>query len=53
LQLDSSTSERLPQNSDYRIYVDAANAVTIFKGASTTPLSAGSQDYIALSGALT
>lgn len=52
LQLDASTSERLSSNADYRIYVDAANTVTIYKGSSTTPLSSSSADYIALIGAI-
>ena len=43
LQLDSATTERLAGNSDYRILVDASNNVTVFKGASTTALSAASR----------
>lgn len=53
LQLDSSTSERLSTNADYRIYVNASNTVTIYKGASTTPLSTSNSEYLAISGALT
>lgn len=58
LQLDSGTSERLVSNADYRIYVDAANTVTIYKGASTTPLptsgtSAAAVEYATLKNALT
>ena len=43
LQLDSSTSERLSKSSDYRIYVDANNTVTVFKGASSTPMGSGAE----------
>ncbi len=53
LQLDSSTSERLAQNADYRIFVDAANTVTIFKGAATTALATSNSEYIAIRAALT
>ena len=53
LQLDSTTSERLANNADYRIYVDASNNVTIYKGSSTSALSSSSADYIAIKGALT
>lgn len=53
LQLDPSTSERLSQNADYRIYVNASNTVTIYKGLSTTPLSTSSTEYTALTGTLT
>ena len=53
LQLDSATSERLSQNADYRIYVNAANAVTVYKGASGSALASTSADYIAITGALT
>ena len=53
LQLDPTITERLVGTADYRIYVNASNAVTIYKGASTTPLAATTQDYIAISGALT
>ena len=53
LQLDPSTSERLSKNADYRIYVDLNNNVTIYKGASTTPLSTSNAEYTALKGTLT
>ena len=53
LQLDSTTSERLASNADYRISVDGTNNVTIYKGASTTALSSGTPEYIAINGALT
>jgi hypothetical protein len=53
LQLDATTSERLAQNADYRIYVDASNTVTIYKGQSTTALANTTAEYIAISGALT
>ena len=53
LQLDSATTERLAGNSDYRILIDASNNVTVFKGASTTALSSGSAEHIAITGALT
>ena len=43
LQLDTSTSERLSKNSDYRIYVNASNTVSVFKGASSTPLAPGAE----------
>lgn len=52
LQLDASTSERLANNADYRIYVDAANKVSIFKGTSTTALATTSPEYAAISGAI-
>jgi hypothetical protein len=53
LQLDPATSERLSQNADYRVYVNAANAITIFKGSSATALSTSSVEYTNLAGALT
>ncbi len=53
LQLDSGTSERLSNNADYRIYVNASNVVSIFKGASTTALSGSSAEYTAIRNALT
>lgn len=53
LQLDSATSERLVTNADYRIYVDAANTVTIYKGASTTALSTSNSEYVAIRNAIT
>jgi hypothetical protein len=49
LQLDSSTSERLSQNADYRIEVDASNNVTIY--GSNGKLTAGTE-YDAIKGAL-
>ena len=52
LQLDPALTERLVATADYRIYVNSANAVTIYKGASTTALLSTSADYIAISGAL-
>lgn len=40
LKMDTSgTSQRLSENADYRIYVDAAGAVTVYKGNSTTALT--------------
>ncbi len=53
LELDTSTSERLSENSDYRVYVDASNNVTIYKGASATALLTSNSQYIAIKGALT
>jgi hypothetical protein len=53
LQLDAGTSERLSKNADYRIYVDAANVLTVKKGASETPLSPSSSEYLAISSAIT
>ena len=53
LQLDTATSERLANNSDYRVYVDASNTVSIYKGASTTALSTTGAEYAAIRGALT
>ena len=53
LQLDPSTSERLSKNADYRIYVDASNNVTIYKGASTSALSITNPEYVAIKGTLT
>lgn len=53
LQIDTAGgSERLANNADYRIYVDAGNNVTLYKGASTTPLTSGA-DYDAIMGAIT
>lgn len=52
LQLDSATSERLANNADYRIYVGSDNAVSLYKGQSTTPLAEGAE-YTALLGAIT
>lgn len=53
LQLDPDTSERLVSNTDYRIYVDASNNVTIYRGTSTTPLGTSTAEHAALTGALT
>ena len=53
LQLDSATSERMADNADYRIYVDASNNVSIFKGASTTALVTTNSEYTAIRAALT
>lgn len=52
LQLDSATSERLVNNADYRIYVGADNAVSLYKGQSPTPLAEGAE-YAALLAAIT
>lgn len=52
LQLDPDTSERLSKNADYRIYVDASNNVTIYKGQSATALKSTDADYVALKAAL-
>jgi hypothetical protein len=52
LQLDSSTSERLSKNADYRILVDASNNVTIYKGLSTTALSTSNAEYTAIKNSL-
>ena len=52
LQLDASTSERLVNAADYRIFVDANNAVKIYSGASPTPLASGPV-YTALSNLIT
>ena len=53
LQLDSGTSDRLTKSADYRIYVDASNNVTIYKGASASALSSGNSEYVAIKAALT
>jgi len=53
LQLDPALSERLVNSADYRIYVNSANAVSIYKGTSTTPLLATSAEYVAINAALT
>lgn len=52
LQLDPSTSERLADNADYRIYVDKNNNIDIY-GASTTKLATTSNEYKAVAAALT
>lgn len=41
-------SNRLVDNADYRIYVDANNVVTIYKGPDTTPLAPDNSEYLAL-----
>ena len=53
LQLDAGTSDRLSKNADYRIYVDASNTVSIFKGTSGTALITGTAEYLAIKAALT
>lgn len=53
LQLDSATSERLSKNADYRIYVNGANTVSIFKGTSTIALGTTAAEYVAIRGSLT
>jgi Tfp pilus assembly protein PilX len=53
LQVDPTTNERFSANADYRIYVDAGNNVTIYKGLANVPLSTSSPDYVAIKGALT
>lgn len=53
LQVDTSTSERLANNADYRIQVDVNNNVSIYKGASTTALSTTDAQYTAIKNALT
>jgi len=53
LQLDGATTERLSGNSDYRIYVNAGNTISIFRGVSTVPLGTSSAEYLALAGAIT
>lgn len=56
LQTDASGgSERMADNADYRIYIDASNSVTIYKGASTSAMTSTSNptEYAALMGAIT
>jgi len=53
LQLDSTTSERLASNADYRIYVDSKDNLSIFKGASTTALPSTDSEYKAIAAAVT
>jgi hypothetical protein len=54
LKLDTDgTSQRLAVNADYRIYVDAANNVTVFKGNSTTALPSTDAQAVAIKGAIT
>ena len=50
--IPDGTSERMAVNADYRIYIDASNTVTIFKGTSTTKMTSGT-DYTALMAAIT
>lgn len=53
LQIDTDGgSERLANNADYRIYIDAANNVTVYQGTSTTPMTSGT-DYAAIVAAIT
>ena len=53
LELDSTTSERFSKNADYRIYVDSANVISIYKGSSSTALSTTNTEYVALKAAIT
>jgi len=56
LQIDSTgDSERLANNADYSIFVDGNNNVTIYKGASATPMTYASNptEYNAIMGAIT
>lgn len=53
LQIDPVTSERLSKNADYRIYVNNTNAISIYKGNSTTPLGTGTAEYTSIAAALT
>ena len=53
LQIDTATNERLSTNADYRIYISATNAVTIYRGTSAAALSASNPQYIAINNALT
>jgi len=50
LKLDANTSERLSENADYRIYVDASNNVKIFAG--STQLNSGAE-FDAITAAIT
>ncbi|MDR3404060.1 MAG: hypothetical protein P4L99_16300 [Chthoniobacter sp.] len=53
LQIDTAGgSERLASNADYRIYIDSANNVTVYKGDSTTAMSSGT-DYTSIIAAIT
>ena len=52
----TADTERLATNADYRIYVDASNNVTVYKGSGTTAMTAttsGSTEYLAIMGAIT
>jgi hypothetical protein len=53
LQLDPATSERLASNADYRIYVNAGNTLSIYKGAATTPLATTDAEYTKIADAIT
>src|SRR5208282_1646848 len=53
LQLDALDSQRLPNNADYRILVNASDTLTIYEGTSTTPLATTNAQYQALSNAIT
>ena len=53
MQLDPTITERLVGTADYRIYVDSANAVTIYKGTSTTALPVANAEYLAIKPAVT
>lgn len=53
LQLDPTISERLVSTADYRIYVDSANTVSIYKGTSATALLTTNAEYIAIKAAIT
>ena len=52
LQLDPSTSERLSENADYRITVNASNTVTIYRGNDTAPLPTSDPQYVAIKNSL-
>lgn len=49
---DPSTTERLANRADYRIEVDAANGVKIYKGASAIALPTTNAEYVAIMGAI-
>lgn len=49
---DPSTTERLANRADYRIEVDAANGVKIFKGQSTIALATTNAEYVAIKAAI-
>jgi hypothetical protein len=60
LQIDSATSERLANNADYQITVDANNAIKVLKGTQNTTTGAityaeitSGNDYDAITGAMT
>jgi hypothetical protein len=52
LQVDANTSERLPSNADYRIYVDKDNKIIIYEGGNTNPITSGPA-YAAIISSLT